>query len=362
MKVIYSRLAQGRKRQYQIITKIVSADGEKYVIKEAACPEAQKHVENTFHNETLLKPIYGNYLLQGQWADGQVLMPFIKGETLGSRLRRCLKDKDGEEKIRTLLGQWREFIIGSNHNICKFSFSTEFEEVFGRLGDLEGYEATSISNFDCSAENIFFLQNGGIKIIDYEWVFPFCIPVEMSFYRVLKMFFECNQGLVDWKRLLELSGLDGNRCLQYDRMIDAFAEYTSVDKEKNIDYTLVGKKFKTGKILEGNREAFLYRFPYDLIPEGKEIVLYGAGRVGEDFYRLIKQTKYCQLTAWADKNASHYRKQGLSVSDMEEIQNHFYDYVLIAVYHEKTAEEIREELKEYGIDADKIVWGKPRLL
>ncbi len=361
MKVIYSRSAQGRKRQYQILTKIVLVDGKKYVIKEAACAEAKKHVENTFHNETMIGTVYGDYLLRGQWVDGKLFTPFIEGETLGSRLRRYLLEKAEEEKIRDLLRQWRELIIGSKSNICKFAFSKEFEEVFGVAGDLEGTDATVISNFDCSAENIFFQQNDRIKIIDYEWVFPFCIPIEMSFYRVLKMFFECNQGLVEWKRLLELSELDGERCRRYDRIIDSFAEYTSVDKEKNINYALMGKKFKTGKKLEGNREAFLYRFPYDLIPEGKKIILYGAGRVGEDYYRLIKMTNYCQLVAWTDKNAAHYRRQGMTVSDMEEVRSLSYDYMLIAVYQEKVEKEIRTELEAHGVDLDKIVWGKPQI-
>ncbi|MDE5717359.1 MAG: hypothetical protein K2I53_07040, partial [Lachnospiraceae bacterium] len=222
--------------------------------------------------------------------------------------------------------------------------------------------ATAVSNFDCSAENIFFLQNDEIKIIDYEWVFPFAIPVEMSFYRVLKAFFECNQGLADWKKLLELAGIAENNCARYDRLIEFFAEYISVDKRKNVNYALLGRKFKAGKILERNKEAFLYRFPYDLIPEGREIVLYGAGRVGEDFYKLIRMTEYCQITAWVDKSAALYRRQGLPVSEPGEILHGSYNYILIAVYQENVAEEIKNELTAAGVSPSKIVWEKPRLL
>lgn len=362
MKVIYSRLAQGRKREFQIITRIVLAEGNKYVQKEAICAEARQHVENTFHNESLIAPVYGNRLLRGQYVEGRLMTPFIQGETLGSRLREYLGEQDGEEKVRALLRQWRELMIGNEKNLCKFTPSKEFEAVFGEADELQGFEATAISNFDCSAENIFFLQNGEIKIIDYEWVFPFRIPVEMSFYRVLKTFFECNQGLTDWKRLLELAGIAGDRLGRYDRMIESFAEYTSLDKERNVDYALSGKKFKEGKILERNKGAFLYRFPYDLIPEGSEIVLYGAGRVGEDFYKLLRMTEYCRIAAWTDKSAPLYRKQGLPVSDFGEIGHCPYDYVLIAVFQEKVAEEIKKELAAYGVDADRIVWEKPRLL
>lgn len=362
MKVIYSRMAQGRQRKFQIITRIVLADGNKYVQKEGICAQARKHVENTFHNESLLASVYGDYLVRGQLAEGSLVTPFIQGETLGSRLRKYLGEQDGEEKTIALLRQWRELIIGNEKNICNFTPVREFETVFGEADDLKGSEATAISNFDCSAQNIFFLQNGEIKIIDYEWVFPFQIPVEMSFYRVLKMFFECNQGLTDWKRLLELAGIAGSQCERYDRMVESFAEYVSVDKTININYSSLGKNFKAGKTVERNKGVFLYRFPYDLIPEGKAIVLYGAGRVGEDYYKLLRMTQYCRIVEWVDKNASVYRKQGLQAADVGEIMGCSYDYILIAVYQEKTAAEIKKELMAYGIDADKIVWEKPGLL
>lgn len=362
MKVLYSRIAQGRKREYQIITKIVQKDGKKYVLKEAACEQAKQHIQNTFYNEYRIEPVYGNYLLHGEWMEDKILTPFIEGETLGSRLRKYLKEREGEDKVKVLLQQWRQLIIGNEKNICEFSPTKEFEAVFGLNSGLAGMEATGVSNFDCSAENIFFLPDGGIKIVDYEWVFSFAVPVEMSFYRVLKMFFESNQGLIDFSKLLEVAEIEKERCQRYERLIDAFAAYTSVDWDTGIDYGVMGKKFKAGKILAGKKESFQYRFPYHLIPEGKEIVLYGAGRVGEDYYKLIRMTDYCQLAVWTDKSASVYRKQGLQVADVEEIMHCTYDYVLIAVYQEKVAEEIRKELEMCGVSPDKIVWEKPRLL
>lgn len=362
MKVLYTRIAQGRKKKFQIKTKIVSENGKKYVLKEAVCVEAKGHIENTFHNEIMLGHIYGDYLLRGVWEKGKLVTPYIVGDTLGSRLRSHLEEKYEEEKAKSLLQQWRKLIIGSTNNICKFKPSEEFEEIFGKADSLEGVDATIISNFDCSAENIYFLQNGETKILDFEWVFPFPIPVEMSFYRVLKLFFESNQGLIDWETLRELSGIEVKNCYIYERLIESFVEYVSVDKEKEVNYALMGKKFKEGKIFEKNKEAFLYRFPYDTVPEGKKIVLYGAGRVGEDFYKLLRMTKYCQIVAWVDKSAPLYRKQGLQVQDRKDIKQCSYDYVLIAVYQENVAEEIRNELIDYGISPETIVWGKPKLL
>lgn len=361
MKVLYSRLDAGRKREYQIITKIVLENGEKSVWKYAACKEAGKHIENIYRNESLLETAYGEYLLRGKLDDGYLVTPFVEGETLGNRLRKSIEMHD-EETTRALLRQWKKLIAGKQSNICGFSSSKEFEEIFGYADDLTGMEATSVSNLDCSAENIFFTPDNKIRIIDYEWVFDFSIPVEMSFYRGVRMFFASNQGLIDWKLLLHYIGINEEHCRKYEQMIDAFADYVYVDKEKQINYALMGGKFKIGRVLEKNREAFGYRFPYALIQEGKKIILYGAGNVGEEFYRLIKLTKYCQITAWIDKNAELYRKQGLEVSDIQEIKHCSYDYVLVAVYQDKVAEEIRKELEIYGVESGKIVWEKPQLL
>lgn len=361
MKCLYSKLAAGRKKEYQIITNIVLENGEKWVQKKAACEEAKSHIVNTYHNEELMAPIYGDYLLRGRLEDCQLITPFVAGESLGSRLRECIKTQNNEALV-LLLRQWKNLIAGNQSNICKFAPSKEFELIFGNGSDLIGVNASMISNFDCSAENIFYTQEDGIKIIDYEWVFPFSIPIELSFYRALKMFFACNQGLIDWKTLLDLAEIDQKYCHSYELMTDAFAAYVYIDKERDINYSLMGEKFKTGRVLERNREAFQYRFPYHLVPEGKRIILYGAGNVGEEFNRLLKLTNYCQIAAWTDKRAELYRKQNLPVVDINEIVNCTYDYVLVAVYQEKVAEEIREELKRYGVESEKIVWGKPQML
>lgn len=361
MKIAYSRMAIERKRKYQIITKIVQENGKKSVWKYAACAEAGKHIENTYHNESLLEAVYGEYLLHGKLDDGCFVTPFVEGETLGSRLRESIEERD-EETTRALLWQWRKLIAGNPSNICKFTSSEKFEEIFGHADDLTGMEATIVSNLDCSAENIFFTSDHKIKIIDYEWVFEFPIPIELTFYRGVKMFFAGNPGLIDWKTLLKYTEINEEHCQKYERLVDAFANYVYLDKEGQINYALMGEKFKIGKTLKKARDTFQYRFPYNVVPEGTEIILYGAGQVGEEFSRLINLTKYCQIAAWIDKKTDFYSKQGLLVKGISEIKLYRYDYVLIAVYQKHVAEEIRKELIAQGVEEEKIVWEMPQLL
>lgn len=92
--------------------------------------------------------------------------------------------------------------------------------------------------------------------------------------------------------------------------------------------------------------------------EGKAVVLYGAGRVGQDTCRQMKEFGYF-VVLWADRDYLRYQKQDLPVSAPADIQKCSYDIVWIAMESEKTAGEIRASLTEAGIPEDKIAWKKP---
>lgn len=92
--------------------------------------------------------------------------------------------------------------------------------------------------------------------------------------------------------------------------------------------------------------------------EGKRIVLYGAGRVGQDTYRQLMQFGYC-VVFWADRAYRRHREKGLDVRSPSEITGKTFDVVMIAIDDEKIAREIESALTESGIPAEKIVWNKP---
>ena len=96
-----------------------------------------------------------------------------------------------------------------------------------------------------------------------------------------------------------------------------------------------------------------YIFDMKLIPQGSKIVLYGAGAVGKQYKEWIDQMDFYQLISWIDKNG------GIGIDQVESIKEIEFDYVLIAVKQESMADEIRGQLKEYGIDDNKIIWKAP---
>lgn len=107
---------------------------------------------------------------------------------------------------------------------------------------------------------------------------------------------------------------------------------------------------------------FRYVFPYSDLDGESSIVLYGAGRVGLDYYRQIYRRRLVKLVLWVDKGWEKYQKDFLPVSAPEEIESCTFDYLVIAVKKKDLADEIRQELVDMGIAVEKILWNAPAIL
>lgn len=95
------------------------------------------------------------------------------------------------------------------------------------------------------------------------------------------------------------------------------------------------------------------------IPKEARLVLYGAGRLGRACYRQIvsSREKRLRLLAWVDRNCRNIAGYSQRIVSPEFIRFVEYDFVLVALVERQAAEEVREQLvKEYGVDAGKIVW------
>lgn len=109
------------------------------------------------------------------------------------------------------------------------------------------------------------------------------------------------------------------------------------------------------RIFGERRVRKTYVFPFDIVEKNSSVILYGAGTVGQAFYRQIKQIDYCNLVAWVDKNYGAYPIY--NVKSPEEIGKLFaYDYIVIANASELAVKEITEWLLDRGVEAKKIIW------
>lgn len=96
-------------------------------------------------------------------------------------------------------------------------------------------------------------------------------------------------------------------------------------------------------------------FPFDKIPKGSKIILYGASGVGQVYYEQFLKIKYGIILAWVDKNYDKYEQLGVKdIAYISTIED--FDYIVIAVNYQETAANIQRNLIRMGVDEDKIVW------
>lgn len=106
-----------------------------------------------------------------------------------------------------------------------------------------------------------------------------------------------------------------------------------------------------------SRES-VYTIPYSRIPVGSKVILYGAGKMGKNYYQNIKKLNRLNLVAILDRNAATLFKVWSDVSILEPkaIVNLNYDYILITIEDETIANIVKNDLHQYGVSEKKIIW------
>ncbi len=99
-----------------------------------------------------------------------------------------------------------------------------------------------------------------------------------------------------------------------------------------------------------------YMFHKELLSPGNKVVIYGAGKVGRDYYKQFVNDKRFDLVLWVDQKSS---SSGGKVSAVMAIRETEYDAVIIAVKARKSAEQIRKNLVDMGVEEQKIIWHEP---
>lgn len=108
-----------------------------------------------------------------------------------------------------------------------------------------------------------------------------------------------------------------------------------------------------------NTLPYLY-FRDERIPKGARIVLYGAGAVGQAYYRQIKAEGLYEIAAWVDGDFRRYQEKGLPVGPAGSIGGLHYDYIVAAVKRASMAEEIRRQLAQgSGVGPERVLWTEP---
>lgn len=145
--------------------------------------------------------------------------------------------------------------------------------------------------------------------------------------------------------------------LEYDYVLNCNPEYESEEA-----YGLLCKcGFDSEKLISDNEyyedcEGYLLEnglFPFEMIPKGCKVALYGAGRVGRLFAEQLKITKYAKLVAVFDENAKSV--EWINAYIPEEVTKHEFDYLIVSISDNNSAMSIKCDMIESRVDPDRVI-------
>lgn len=132
------------------------------------------------------------------------------------------------------------------------------------------------------------------------------------------------------------------------------SDYSSILLDQLEHYYIWSVENRKRKYGEWGEEGQEYLFPFGKVERGSRIILYGAGKVGHQYFRQINQTSFCDIVMWVDKNAGMYSKEG--VREVSDIIYEEFDYVVIALASRENILHVTEKLKGFGIGEKSIVY------
>lgn len=139
----------------------------------------------------------------------------------------------------------------------------------------------------------------------------------------------------------------------YDYLKQAMGREYSFIRQLDYFYGISVKSFL--KKYGDKTEQVSYLFPFDKIPMGKKIILYGASKVGQTYFDQIKRINYVEVVAWVDMAYDSYSEFGVkNINVIQEMDD--YDYIVIAIKASDIAERVKHNLLKMNVDKQKIIW------
>jgi Predicted glycosyltransferases len=230
MTTLYSKFNRDRLPKFQTATFLIESDGAKYFKKVPLNSDARGHITNIFSNYEILKKLTSP-LLDFVTADlngHEIFFEYVTGESLEQRLLKAAIAKRKTEFF-DLLKDYKEAICSLQTFRCdNYASTTSFKDIFGIDIFLEDELCFSVSNIDLTFENLISTHANNLKVIDYEWVFEFPIPVDYIIYRAVTLFFRNSGYLKDFVTIDEIWDyfrIDAHKLSIFQSLNDGITDY-----------------------------------------------------------------------------------------------------------------------------------------
>lgn len=291
-RIIFSKYSNDRADMFKIRTDILEEEnGNRVVCKSPLKKDAEEHIRNLYRNYIALKEKYkdtelsiNHCSLEGNTA----VLEYVSGKTLEEYLDELLRQEEEKDHFFETLDRYISLVkCGSEGK--KFEISDSFQMVFGNMDFPMQLEAVDLSNIDMLFENIIISDT--ITIIDYEWTFPFMVPVHYILYRAFSAFacglYEGRKRSITLEDLCKYAGITPEEIEIYRDMSNHFAEYVMSGKKtmKEI-HGMIGQKIYS-------MQHFIKKSENDLILRGIQIFPdFGEGYSEKDsFFQEAKQSE-----------------------------------------------------------------------
>jgi glycosyltransferase involved in cell wall biosynthesis len=130
-----------------------------------------------------------------------------------------------------------------------------------------------------------------------------------------------------------------------DKLID---KYKSIIVGTSEEYLM--DRISELKVQCRNEKYKDWTFPYDMVEKNSRVVIYGAGTVGQSFWKQLRQTQYCSELYIVDKNAKSPEME------IERIAEIAFDYIVIAILDGRARVSVKRWLMDdMQVDEKKII-------
>ena len=116
------------------------------------------------------------------------------------------------------------------------------------------------------------------------------------------------------------------------------------------------------KMIEGEKMFdYKFLFPFEKVPKGSRVVIYGAGEVGWEYYRQLRITQYVEIVGVIDRRAGQMEAFPARIFYPAEICDIDFDYIVLAFRADAYHKSVSHELIKIGVDENKIIYIPPRI-
>ena len=228
--ILYVKITNERRKELQIVTEVLQREGKRYVRKSPLRKEGEARIRKIYENGKLLEQKYADHpdvrICKCEMQGASVVFEYVEGVRFDQYFSEICASSD-KQKIIEALNQYYQWILPMA-NMEEFEKTPEFMEVFGDID----IDTDTLSGTNMDADMIFsnMILNNGCHVIDYEWVFPFPIPLAYVFCKAMftsKAFSVLDKGIQE--EIYEHFDLDNASRNKYHTMEENFQKYVKGD-------------------------------------------------------------------------------------------------------------------------------------